>query len=614
MTGLVQRHGLLQGQGLDLGPYTLRYAPGERTMLRVLADRAADRPDKDWVVFDSRDRLTFGGAWEQACRAGHAFDRDLPAGAHVGLLMRNQPEFLVSFYGALVRGGIAVPLNAESRGPLLHAVIEHSDVQAIVVRDELVERLTALPDLGHVRLVVVVGDGPAPAEIHGARVVRFADWLEGAPTHHAWPFPPDDEYAAIMYTSGTTARPKGAVYTHQFLYLYASLGCDSQERTEDDVLTAPLPLYHAAALHVISNACLHVGCTGHLKSRFSASQYWQQCADDGATWGVLLGPMSTMILKMTQDPVPAHRVQRIYCPPPPPDLAEFERRFAPVQIIWWGFGMTEIFPMPPIMPELHDRTRPMDTIGRPSRWMDYGVVDEHDRLLPPNEIGELVFRPCIPHAMVSEYYKDPERTVEAFRNLMFHTGDLALYDDDGILHFRSRKQDQDPPSRRERVGGRARVGRDDARVGARRGGVRRPERARRGGRQARRRPARAGLARRPARVARREPPALHGAALPGDQGHVPEDAERADREVQAAGGLPRPARGLRHRAWACRCPLGEGSTLTRGVVDFGAAAAYKGAWEGRADGQQAPAAPPVRLTAPFRAGETSVTTEARAHD
>ena len=136
-------------------------------MVRVLADRAADRPDKDWIVFDSRDRLTFGGAWAEACRAGHAFDRDLSAGAHVGLLMRNQPEFLVAFYGTLVRGGMAVPLNADSRGPLLHAVIEHSDIEAIVVRDELVERLTTLTDLAHVRLVIVVGDGPAPDEIHG---------------------------------------------------------------------------------------------------------------------------------------------------------------------------------------------------------------------------------------------------------------------------------------------------------------------------------------------------------------------------------------------------------------------------------------------------------------
>jgi carnitine-CoA ligase len=441
MRGIVRRHGLLQGQGLDFGRYTLAYAEGDRTMVRVLADRAADRPDKDWIVFDSSDRLTFGATWTEACRIGHAFDRDLPAGAHVGLLMRNQPEFLLSFYGALVRGSVAVPFNAEARGPLLEAVIEHSDVQAIVVRDELVERLTGLDGLGQVSLVVVAGDGEAPDEIHGARVVRFDDWRAGLPSEHAWPFPLDDTHAAIMYTSGTTARPKGAVYTHQYLYLYASLGCDSQDLTEDDVLTAPLPLYHAAALHVISNSCMHTGGTGHLKTRFSASQYWQQCADDGSTWGVLLGPMSTMILKMTQDPVPAHRMKRIYCPPPPPDLEQFERRFA-VKIMWWGFGMTEIFPMPPVLPELHDRSLPMDTIGRPSRWVDYGVVDEHDRLRPPNEIGALVFRPCIPHAMVTEYYKDPERTVEAFRNLMFHTGDLASYDDDGILHFHGRRQER----------------------------------------------------------------------------------------------------------------------------------------------------------------------------
>ena len=256
MSGFVQRHGLLQGQGLDLGPYTLRYAPGERTMVRVLADRAADRPEKDWIVFDGVDRLTFGGAWEQACRIGHAFDRDLPAGAHVGLFMRNQPEFLVSFYGALVRGGLAVPLNAESRGPLLHAVIEHSDIEAIVVRDELVERL----------------DDPARPRARASRGRRRRRAGAGRdprrPRRRASPTGSTGRRPTTRGrsrpTTGTRrsctrpARrpgPKGAVYTHQYLYLYASLGCDSQERTEDDVLTAPLPLFHAAALHVISNAC-----------------------------------------------------------------------------------------------------------------------------------------------------------------------------------------------------------------------------------------------------------------------------------------------------------------------------------------------------------------------
>ena len=434
--------GLLRGRGFDLGPYTRRYEPYERTMLRVLADRAEDRPDKDWIVFDSTVRLTFGEAWRGVCRVGHALARDVPAHAHVGLLLRNQPEFLTAFYGAQVRGGVAVPLNAEARGPLLEAVIEHSEVEVIVARADLVDRLEALGSLGRVSLVVAVGAGDVPGRVGRARVVRWEEWLDGAGDTHAWPFPQHHDRALIQYTSGTTSQPKGAVYTHSFLYLYASTCTDSQERTEDDVLTAPLPLYHVAALHIIANSSLHAGCTGHLKSRFSASQYWQQCADDGATWAILLGPMATMVDKMTPDPVPQHRVTRLFCPPPPRELDRWEERFAPVKVIWWGYGMTEIYPLPMIDPATQDRSLPIDTNGMPVSWMDYGVVDDNDELVGPDEIGELVFRPRIPHAMVTEYHRDPERTLEAFRNLLFHTGDLATYDENGLLHFRSRKQER----------------------------------------------------------------------------------------------------------------------------------------------------------------------------
>jgi crotonobetaine/carnitine-CoA ligase len=434
--------GLLRGRGPDLGPYARRYPPHERTMLRVLADRAADRPDKPWLVFDGTEVLTFGDAWRAVRRVGHALDRSgLDPGAHVGLLLRNQVEFMPAFYGAQVRGGRTVPLNADSRGPLLQQVIEHSDIEVIVARADLVDRLQALGSLGRVRLVVVVGDGPLP-DLEGIQVVAWDAWLAGTSDEHAWPFPPHDARCLIQYTSGTTARAKGAVYTHSFLYLYAAMCTDSQERTEDDVLTAPLPLFHVAALHIIANSSLHAGCTGHLKSRFSASRYWEQCAEDGATWAILLGPMAAMIAKMTPDPVPKHRVTRCFCPPPPPDHEEWERRFAPVKLIWWGYGMTEVYPLPMIDPDLQDRSLPMDTIGMPVAWMDYGVVDAHDELLGPNEVGELVFRPRIPHALVSEYYRDPERTVEAFRNLLFHTGDLATYDEQGLLHYRSRVQDR----------------------------------------------------------------------------------------------------------------------------------------------------------------------------
>ncbi|MBM3677973.1 MAG: ATP-dependent acyl-CoA ligase [Actinobacteria bacterium] len=433
---------LLRGQGLPLGPYVEAYPPEDRVMLRILSHRARERPEKDWVVFDSTDRLTFGAAWRDACRVGHALDRDVDPGAHVGLIMRNQPEFLTTLYGAQVRGGISVPLNADSKGPLLHAVVEHSDIQAIVVRTDLLDRLAELKDLAYTRVVVAVGEGAVPAAISGVRVVRWNDWLDGVRDDHAWPFPTSDRPCHIQYTSGTTARAKGAVYPHAFLYMYSGLCTDSQGRTEDDVLTAPLPLFHVAALHIIANSSLHAGCTGHLKSRFSASQYWQQVANDGATWGILLGPMATMILKATKAPVPEHRLTRMFCPPPPPEWQEFERRFAPVRIIWWGYGMTEIYSLPMIDPERQDRSLPMDTIGMPPQWIDYGVVDESDRLVPPDTVGELVFRPRIPHSMVAEYYKDYDKTVDAFRNLMFHTGDMATYDEAGLLHYRGRKQER----------------------------------------------------------------------------------------------------------------------------------------------------------------------------
>ena len=432
-------YGLLQGTGLDIGPCSSRYPLAERTMLRVLSDRAATDADKDWVVFDGRERLTYGDAWRETCRVGHALDADLATTDHVGLMLTNQPEFLPAFYGSQVRGGVTVPLNAGSRGPLLQAVIEHSDVKAIVARTDLLDRLSELEDLGQVRLVVVAGEGPVPDTIRGRPVVRWDAWLDGQPTGHDWPLPAYDDVGLIQYTSGTTARQKGVVYPHHFLYLYSAMCTDSQEHTDQSVLTTPMPLFHVAALHLVVNAALHAGATAHLKSRFSASRFWSQCAEDGSTWAIILGPMAAMVMKMTEDPVPAHRVARMYCVPPPPGVDDFARRFG-VEMIWQGFGMTEIYPLP--MPARQRDGVELDTVGPPVRWMEFGVVDDHDELLPPGEIGEIVFRPRLPHAMAREYYRDPEQTVEAFRNFMFHTGDLGSYDGDGLLHYKSRKQER----------------------------------------------------------------------------------------------------------------------------------------------------------------------------
>lgn len=428
--------GLLTGSGFDLGPHASRYPMVQRTMLRLLADQARDRPDHPWLVFDGTETLTFAAAYDLVLRVGASLRASVGEPGNVALLLRNQLEFMPAFYGPMAAGGITVPLNAEARGPLLHKVLELSDATVLVVRTDLLDRLGELDDLATVSLVVAVGDGAVPARVRGVPVVDWATWLvDEAGEPDTWPTAFDT--ALIQFTSGTTGTSKGAVYPHHFLYLYAAMATDSLGHGPLDVLGTPMPMFHVAALHLIANSALHAGCTAHLKSRFSARDFWQQVAEDELTFTIILGPMAAIIDK-TVDEAPAHRLKGMFCVPPPPGCEAFEAKFD-VRLLWQGYGMTEIYPLP--MPSAMRQGVPPDTIGVPVSWMDYGVVDDDDQMVKPGELGELVFRPRLPHSMVSGYYRDPAATVHALRNFMFHTGDIGSYDEDGTLHYRGRKQE-----------------------------------------------------------------------------------------------------------------------------------------------------------------------------
>jgi carnitine-CoA ligase len=429
---------LRRGRGTDLGPYSNRFASEQRTLLHVLAAQAHKRGDETWLIFDGRERMTYAQAQAQVNRVAHAVIETGCAGGNIALLLRNQIEFMPALLGAMAAGAASVPLNADSRGPLLELVLARSDARAVIARTDLLERLVELDSLGEVRLVVACGKGDLPAAIHGAPVVGWDDWLAAQPETAARELPHSREVALIQFTSGTTGRSKGVVYPHHFLYLYSSLECDSLGHAADDVLTTPLPLYHAGALHIVACSALHAGAVGHLKSRFSARAFWDEVAADGATFGIIFGPMAAILMK-TVPRAGAHAMRRMFCVPFPPDGEEFERRFG-VKLLWQGYGMTEIMPHP-MSPEVEPGV-PYDTVGHPVSWMEYGAVDDQDRLLGAGEIGQLVYRPLLADAMAREYYREPEATAAAFRNLMFHTGDLGFLDEDGRVHYVGRQQDR----------------------------------------------------------------------------------------------------------------------------------------------------------------------------
>jgi crotonobetaine/carnitine-CoA ligase len=436
VSGVIELH---KGKGPGPGPFVSRFPIGQRTMLHVLRAQVEATPDKPWLVFQGGGSLTFAEAQRQAHRFAHALLADVGEPCHVGLFLRNQVEFFPALYGAQAARGVAVPLNADARGALLQRVIEKADIRVLVARGDLLERLQELDGLGAVELIVAAAPvDDAPQSIHGARVVVMDEWLHGRPETPAAELPHSSDVAIIQFTSGTTGDSKGVVYPHHFFYLYSAEVTDGQGHTPDDVLSTPLPLFHVAAIHIISNSALHAGCTAHLKERFSATSFWQEIADDGATFAILLGPLAQILLKTTHE-APQHRLKKLFCLPFPPDGAEFERRFG-VTLLWQGYGMTEVYPHP-MQAEMEPGV-PYDTVGHAVEWFDYGAVDDQDRLLGPDEVGQLVYRCNLVDGMAREYYKNPRATEEAFRNGIFHTGDVGRVDAEGRVHYRGRLQDR----------------------------------------------------------------------------------------------------------------------------------------------------------------------------
>lgn len=436
---LAAEPGLLRGTGPGLGPVARRFPYEERTLLHVLAAQVAQRGDQDWLVFDGgrtdADRLTFRAAQDEAYRFA-AVLREISL-TRVALLLRNQREFMPAFLGTQAAGGVVAPLNPELRGPLLETVLGRCEAQVLVARADLLDVLDAAPSLSGVGLVVVCGELGGRTAVHGVPVVAVQDWCGDHPANPPDTLPRPSDLAALMFTSGTSGGSKAAMWSHHYLYLSSAGVSDALEHTPDDVLSTPLQLCHIAGLQNFANSALQVGCTAHLKLRFSVRTWWDEIATDCATFAMLMGPMAGMIL----DAVPAapeHRLRHVYMIPQPAGRVEFERRYD-TTVVWQGWGMTEIFPHLPTKHPILDV--PADTIGPAPSWVDYGVVDEHDRLLAPGELGEMVYRPLLPDAMARGYYGDPDATSRAFRNFMFHTGDLGYYDENGLVHFVMRNQD-----------------------------------------------------------------------------------------------------------------------------------------------------------------------------
>ncbi len=404
----------------------------------LIEDRAERLGNKVFLRFKDQS-ISYQEINRYANRCANGFrGLGIKKGDKVSIMLPNCPEFIYIWFGLAKCGAVEVPVNVSYKGEFLRHIVDQSDSRVFVIAHEFLDRLKLIEDeLKKLEKVVVLGDGEKGG-VSGFKfpMINFKDLFNQSENPVDEKVLPSDPIS-IIYTSGTTGPSKGALCPHKFYIVCAEKMLEYREGGKDDIFYTFLPLYHFNAQVLTTLTTLIAEAEMVLADRFSASRFWDEVRHYGATQFNYLGAVIPILAKQPPKPDDLDNPIRIAlgagCPPAV--MEEVEKRFGMKCLE--GYGMTEIGI--PIHVRVNDR-RP-GSCGKPMDIYEIKLVDDQDNEVPVGEVGEFVFRPREPFTMMLEYYNMPEKTLEAFRNLWFHTGDLGRKDKDGYFYFVDRKKD-----------------------------------------------------------------------------------------------------------------------------------------------------------------------------
>ncbi len=413
-------------------PSPLRGIPAAEQTLPALLTRQAERyGDKPLLRMEGLERSFAEVRDAAAATAGALRAAGVGRGDRLALMCDNRIELLDYVLGCSWIGAVAVPLNTALRGEQLAHQLVNSGARILAIDSALVAALGYLERPGTLEQVWALDGVPAEPPA-GYRVVDPPPAGDAVPAEPVGP----GETGAILYTSGTTGVSKGVCCPQAQFYWWGILVGEMLDLGEDDILYTCLPLFHTNALNAFVQA-LVAGATYHLGPRFSASRFWTRVGEADATVTYLLGAMVSILLTRPDGADDRnHGVRRALAPgSAPADFARFRERFGVALVE--GYGSTETNCA---IGAYWDHQRP-GYMGPVRDGFHALVVDEHDVPVPDGTGGELVLRHDPAFSFATGYFAMPEKTVEAWANLWFHTGDRVVRDADGWFRFTDRIKD-----------------------------------------------------------------------------------------------------------------------------------------------------------------------------
>jgi long-chain acyl-CoA synthetase len=371
--------------------------------------------------------LSYGELDERSARLATLLrEKGLEPGDRVGVMLPNVPEFPVAYYGVLRAGCVVVPMNVLLKRREIAFYLEDSGAKLLLAWHGFLEEARD-------------GADDAGAELIGVEPASFAASLAELEPIPGLVETAEDDTAVILYTSGTTGKPKGAELTHLNLFRNADVSSrTTSEITQGDVVLGALPLFHSFGQTVSMNASLKVGACLTLVPRFDPGEALTTMQRDGVTHFYGVPTMYGALLHHPERESFDTSTLRICitggASMPVEVLRGFEDAFGAK--VMEGYGLSETSPV--ACSNHPDKERKAGSIGTPIEGVEMRIVDEDDNPVAQGEVGEIVIRG---HNIMKSYWQRPDATAEAMRGGWFHSGDMARTDEDGYFYIVDRKKD-----------------------------------------------------------------------------------------------------------------------------------------------------------------------------
>lgn len=398
--------------------------------VRHVLEKSAQKYDQKPAFIFKEQKISFADLQQNVFKLANALRaQGVAKGDKVAVYLPNGPEYAYSYLACFCLGAVAVPLDYMLKTDELVSCMSHSEAKVLIARLK--------PEVSAEELKKAVGSLKT--------ILAWDEALAGKESASLAPVAiSDSDPALIMYTSGTTGKPKGILLTYKHLDGSPEAMKHFVDLSDRDIKLSAIPLSHIAGLIYIQN-CILFGITLIIMERFNPFEFLKNITQYRVTCFHIVPAMYTAILTMKEIEkfdLSSLRWVVVFGAPSSPEVLERFHKYCPNAKLLNGWGMTETCPPNTVTPMacLPDRqgSSNIASIGKPSPNCKIRIVDDAGREVAAGQIGEITISGWI---IMKEYYRDPELTAETIKDGWLYTGDLGRFDADGYLYIMGRKKE-----------------------------------------------------------------------------------------------------------------------------------------------------------------------------